>query len=403
MSLTTALPCTPPPPWHHRPRALDSALQGAAVALALPGSPRSSPSSPYAVPAASPSACAAPEEQLDAVSDAATDGARNGAERKCSLVAEFNIALDESPPRTESAQDQAGQRRPSGGLSARQQQRRTEQLEGVADSLQQAATALRRAVGRHLEPRPSLRAGREDGTSDGTSGAAPAPPDSAPLQAGAAPPPPDVGTNTPPHARLERENAELRAELNAATQKLVELQEERQSFFDEGIYDIVNTMCRGDERAPPSRPVLAEEKAAIADCASAEGQEVVDAADAASEEVDTTGPAASSSFHIDGPEAAPDAPDQSDTRHVADVSDQGSPLQVMEQADADLEAASHDLAMLLAAASAGDGGGHGDGGPLEVVTLRLRLREVEERADALAKENSELRRNAGTAADHSTQ
>lgn len=104
------------------------------------------------------------------------------------------------------------------------QKRRSERFEGVAQSLHDAATALRRAVGRHL-----ISGGASDDHSD-TSERLPV----------------DI-VESPVGTRLQKENAELREELGVTSRKLTELQEEKHTFFDEGIYDIVNTVCRGPE------------------------------------------------------------------------------------------------------------------------------------------------------------
>merc|ERR1712110_1112588 len=108
--------------------------------------------------------------------------------------------------------------------------------------------------------------------------------------------------------------------------RLSDLQEEKQIFFDEGIYDIVNTMCRGD---------------------------MLGGSSGRAKKVDIT-------------EA------EQHTKVIA--TDQAEAMKNIAKAQHDLEATSRDLAALLAMASAG---GCGEGGALEVFALRLRLREAE--------------------------
>lgn len=160
--------------------------------------------------------------------------------------------------------------------------------------------------------------------------------------------------------RLERENALLRAELDNASRKLTELTEEKQNFFDEGIYDIVNSMCRGRARDPDAGTE-----------STATGVATGHGGDATS----GTSPATVAEFAITMSREGADA---------GLMSDEEQAMQGLLQT----KAPSHDLAAPLAIPTYEDG-------PFEVLTLRLRLGEAEARAAALAKENMELRRKAG--------
>jgi len=81
-------------------------------------------------------------------------------------------------------------------------------------------------------------------------------------------------------------------------------------------------------------------------------------------------------------------PDQSEAMQAL-ARDQSEAMQALAQAESDLDAAGKDLDALLTLAATS---GCNEGGMLEVFTLRLRLQAAEARADALAKENEELRR-----------
>lgn len=72
-------------------------------------------------------------------------------------------------------------------------------------------------------------------------------------------------SHSPEMVDLERENKSLRKELCGAVQRLEQLEGERRRFFDEGIFDLLNIMCRargksfscdmGNTSPPmPSRP-----------------------------------------------------------------------------------------------------------------------------------------------------
>lgn len=137
-------------------------------------------------------------------------------------------------------------------------------MEGVARSLQDAAEALRKVV--TLDAFPSS-------TEDPLANPAEVPLLLEPLPSLAEAPLPAEGgafeggtklsndeeTADQKAARLELQNHELQVELCNLRESLEELQEERQRFFDEGIYDLVNMMCstRPDaaSRTPPRKPV----------------------------------------------------------------------------------------------------------------------------------------------------
>lgn len=182
----------------------------------------------------------------------------------------------------------------------------------------------------------------------------------------------DAVDKSKPHLeRLEKENAELRAELEIASQKLAEMEEEKDRFFDEDIYDIMNKMCCGSSKAV---------EAPRADSRSASSQ-VLESNERSDSKSDLRERSLFVNFDIGSPSPArpplnqimvpqtksPDAleasaksaPLASQAAAVsldgiyscADLELEGKEaMQALAQANEDLEAATHDLAALLSPA-----------------------------------------------------
>jgi len=194
-------------------------------------------------------------------------------------VKHFDLTADDRP----SFLEQASRRAPvytSGFSSSRMDV--MERCSGVTHSLHDAAAALRRAVVGGLaaasnghcqgvaeedpvDSGPAATNGPLSDTEDTLVGA------SSPAKSGDVAPAngeraerADTGLAhdlpDPRVSQLEHENAELRAELSHAAQRLAELEDQRQHFFDEGIYDLMNLMCRTrpatDARSRESLPAL---------------------------------------------------------------------------------------------------------------------------------------------------
>ncbi|CAE8680979.1 unnamed protein product [Polarella glacialis] len=120
-----------------------------------------------------------------------------------------------------------------------------EQVEGVAESLQEAADALRRLACREIlpggVPHEAASAPAADNISFAGHLTAVGGGDDAIASNNS---PAQRGRSRSETARLEQENNQLRQKLLEAGHRIEELEDERQRFFDEGIFDIVNQICR---------------------------------------------------------------------------------------------------------------------------------------------------------------
>lgn len=292
---------------------------------------------------------------------------------------------------------------------------RSEQFQGVAQSLHDAATALRLAVGRHLPPTSPASLGTGTGPHMSSSAAQPSPgtarslgsvPASSRLvscqgsaeRAGAVPDPVDT---TP----LERENASLRAELSDAMRKVAELQDERQGFYDEGIYDIVNSVCKQDTLSTSSTQARLQTRAAVPT------EKDASPIWSTSRPLLSFGTAANGQDGHEGSAGAGGADSATDKSRALDCSvsasagveqDISEALQTLDQASGDLEAAGSDLASLLVGIDAATSHTASPGtktdfvdDEYEVTRLRWQLHAAEAHARALAQENAKLRQNLG--------
>lgn len=214
----------------------------------------------------------------DAAADSCSPSASSQGRR---MVEQFDLTAGDGRPSNHSGQLMSKPRLMGNGHGARAA-RRAEQFEGVAQSLADAAAALRRAVAKELRTEPKSACGhvgrgeaeaeagasRVGKASRASPGASPGGPaghegcahgDGSSLISGSVDSTATTAeTSDRVVAQLELENAALRADLGEAMRRLAELEEERRRFFDEGIYDLVNMVWRSSASMATACPPLSK-------------------------------------------------------------------------------------------------------------------------------------------------